>query len=100
MGDGFLPAPALSIVFFLCRFFGTPCIGGLHTTSSKHDWANYDQFAPNFDMACKTILVSVPNLKLFGSMKTELWAEEVGEFSIMLYGKMGWYQHGCRNING
>ena len=46
-------------------------------------------------MACKTIRVFLPNLKLFGSMKTELWAEEVGQFSIMLYGKMGWYQHGC-----
>ena len=33
--------------------------------------------------------VSVPNLRLFGSMKTELWAKEAGEFSIMLYGKMG-----------
>ena len=48
--------------------------------------------------------VSVPNLKLFGSIKTELLAKEVGESSIMLYGKMGWghsvaYQHGCRNIN-
>ena len=28
--------------------------------------------------------VSVPNLKLFKSMKTELSAKEVGEFSIML----------------
>ena len=24
--------------------------GGLHITSSKLDYANYDQFAPNFDM--------------------------------------------------
>ena len=41
-------------------------------------------------MACKTIQrVSVPNLKLFGSQKRELRAEEVGEFSIMFYGKMG-----------
>ena len=39
-------------------------------------------------MAYKTIQrVSVPNLKLFGSMKTELCAKEVGEFSIMAYGK-------------
>ena len=52
---------------------------------------NYDQFAPNFDIAYKTIqCVSVPNLNLFGPMKTELLAKEVGEFSIMLYGKIGW----------
>ena len=39
----------------------------------KHDYANYDQFAPNFDMAYKTILcVFVPNLKLFGRTKTKL----------------------------
>ena len=31
--------------------------------------------------------VSVPNLKLFGPMKTNLWAKEVGEFSIMLHGE-------------
>ena len=31
--------------------------------------------------------VSVPNLNLFGPMKTELQAKEVGETSIMLYGK-------------
>ena len=60
-------------------------------TSSKHDYANYDQFAPNFDMVYKTMQrVSVPNLKLFGPMKTEIWAKEVGEFSITLYGKIGW----------
>ena len=76
-------------------------------TSSKHDHANYDRFVPNFDMAYKTIKrVSVPNLKSFGPTKTELQAKEVGEFSIMLYGKMGWgggrslaQQHGCHNIN-
>ena len=52
----------------------------------KHEYANYDQFGPNFDMAHKTKQgVSVPNLKLiFGTMKAELWAKEVGEFSIML----------------
>ena len=33
--------------------------------------------------------VSVPNLKLFGPTKTDLWAKEIGEISIMLYGKMG-----------
>ena len=37
-------------------------------------------------MAYKTIqLVSVPNLKLFRPMKRDLWAKEVGRFSIMLY---------------
>ena len=60
-------------------------------TSSKHDNANYHQFAPNFGIAYKTIQrVSVPNLNLFGPVKTELRAKEVGEFSIMLYGKIGW----------
>ena len=34
--------------------------------------------------------LSVSNLKLFGPMKTELWAKEVGEFSITLDGKIGW----------
>ena len=47
-------------------------------------------------MAYKTIKrVSVPNLKSFGLMKTELQAKEVGEFSIMLYGKMGWRAFSC-----
>ena len=54
-------------------------------------------------MACKTIK-RVRNLKSFGQKKTELGAKEVGEFSITLYGKMGWgrslaHHHGCRNIN-
>ena len=53
-------------------------IGGLHMMSSKHDYANYDQFAPNSDIAHKTAQrVSVPNLNLFGPMKTELQAKEV-----------------------
>ena len=65
-------------------------------TSPKYDYANYDQFAPNFGMAYKTIQrVSVPNLKLFGSLKTVLWAKEVGEFFIMLYRKMGWWGLFC-----
>ena len=52
----------------------------------------YDKFAPNFDVANQTIQqVPVPNLKLFGPMKTELWTKEVEEFSNMLYGKMGWW---------
>ena len=59
--------------------------------SLKHDYANYDQFAPNFNMTYQTIqCISVPHLRLFGPMKTDLWVIEVGEFSIMLYGKMGW----------
>ena len=56
-------------------------------------------------MAYKTIKrVSVPNLKSYGPAKTEVRAKEVGEFSIMLYGKMSLrrslaHHHGCRNIN-
>ena len=46
--------------------------------------------------------MSVPNLNLFGPMKTELWAKEVGEFSIIrengLVGTLA-YQHGCCNVN-
>ena len=61
-------------------------------TSSKHDYANYDHFAPNFNMVYNTIqYVSVSNLKLFGPMTTELWGKEVEELSIMLYGIMGWW---------
>ena len=61
---------------------------GLHVTSSKHDYANYDQFAQSLDMAYKTIQCVFANLKLFRSIKTELRAKEVGKFSIMLYGKL------------
>ena len=44
----------------------------------KHNYANYDQFAPNYDMAYKTIHgVSVPNVKLFGPTKRELWPKKV-----------------------
>ena len=56
-------------------------------------------------MAYNTIQhVFVPNLKLFGPISTKLQAEEVGEFSVTLYWKMGWWHsfahhHGCRNIN-
>ena len=50
---------------------------------------DYDQFAPNFDVAYKTIqCVFVPTLELFGPKKTELWAKEVGKLSIILYGKI------------
>ena len=35
-------------------------------------------------MAYKTMQrVFVPNLKLFGSMATELWAKEIREFSVV-----------------
>ena len=65
--------------------------GGLHLTSSKHDYANYGRFVPNFGMAYKTIKrVSVPNVKSFGPTRTELRAKEFEEFSIMLHRKMGW----------
>ena len=48
-------------------------IGGLHMTSSKTCYANYDGFVPNFDMAYKTIKrFSVANLKSFRPTKTEL----------------------------
>ena len=55
-------------------------------------------------MAFQTIKrVSVPNLKSSGPTKTELLAKEVGEFSIMLCGKMGWgrfltHHHKCMEI--
>ena len=63
-------------------------IGGLHMTSSKHEYPNYDQFAQNFDVAYRTTQrVFVTDLKLFGSMKTEWWAKEVGEFSIKVHMK-------------
>ena len=59
-------------------------IGGLHMTSSKTWLWKLDQFAPNFAMAGRTIhRVPVPNLKSFEPLKTELWAKEVGEISIM-----------------
>ena len=49
----------------------------------KHGYVNYDQFAPNSGMACKTMQrVSVPNLRVFGQIKTELWAKQVGELSL------------------
>ena len=46
----------------------------------------------NHENAYKTIQrVSVPDLKLFGPMNTELWAIEVRKFSVTLYVKMGWW---------
>ena len=68
-------------------------------TSSKHDYANYDQFVPNFDMAWNTMqVVSVPNSNLFGKMKAELLVKEVEGFSITLYNKMGWWAFFCPPI--
>ena len=71
-------------------------------TSSNRDHGNYDQFAPNFDMAFGTIQsVLVPNLKSHGPIKIELWTKEVEEISIMVIWENGLvaYQHGCHNIN-
>ena len=71
----------------------------------KHDYANYDQFAPSFVIAYKTTQhVSVQNLNLFGSMKTELRAKKLGNFLLCNMGKWAGrysfaYQHGCHNIN-
>ena len=74
--EGKLGVPTLQCPVYKCFSFGgylfsshenpLVSIGGLDMTSSKHDYANYDRFVPNFDMANKTIkLVSVPNLKAF-----------------------------------
>ena len=38
---------------------------------------------------------SVPNWMLFGPMTTGLWGKEVGEFSIIIYEKMGWWAFFC-----
>ena len=62
------------ITFLFSEYSNSFIIGCLHMASSKHDYANYDQFVPNFDMACKTIQhVSVPDLTLFRSVKTGSW---------------------------
>ena len=58
----------------------------------KYDNANYDQIVLNSDMALKTMQRVQ---KLFGSIKTDLWAKDVGEPSFMLYGKMGWLALFC-----
>ena len=81
-----------------------PAIGGWTWRHQKHYYANHNQFAPNFDMGCETIQsVSVPHLKLFRPIQTKLWAKKFGEFSIMQYGKMGWWpkvahRRGCHNM--
>ena len=47
---------------------------------------NYDQFSPKFDIVSKTIQrISVPNLKLFGQMKTEVRAKEVWRIFLLCY---------------
>ena len=62
------------------------------------DFANYDQFAPNFDMVCKTIQhVSVPIIK------TELWRKKLDNFLLCNMGKwVGGHSfplhHGCHDI--
>ena len=67
--------------------------------SSKHAYANYDQFIPNFNMACKK-LVSLANSKTFGRIKPELWTKDVWKFSIMLFENMGlWAKDSYQNIN-
>ena len=48
----------------------------------KYHHVDYDQFVPNFDICLiRPYSVSLPDLKLFGPMKTEVWAKKVGEFS-------------------
>ena len=52
---------------------------------------------------------SKASFEVIGPMTTDLWAKEVGEFSFMLYGKMGWWaflcpptwlrQHKCMKIS-
>ena len=52
----------------------------------RHQKHDNEQFALNFGRRYRIIqCASVPNLELFRSIKTELWTEEVGEFSVMLY---------------
>ena len=85
---------AIEVHWILKSFLLVVCI---------YDITDYIQIVVNLPQILmnpvkKTIqCVSVPNLNLFGPMKTELWVKEVGKFSIMLYGKMG--QHVCHNIN-
>ena len=64
-------------------------IDGFYSMSSKCDNANHNQFPSNIGMAYKTIShPSVSHLKSSGPSKTELWAKNVGEFSIMFDRKM------------
>ena len=50
--------------------------------TQKHDYVNYDQFAQNFDMAYNAMQRTCLSTKF-----KAIWINEVGEFSIMLYGK-------------
>ena len=66
---------------------------------------NYDQFTPNFDMACKSIQrVSVPNMKLFVPIKQSYGPKNLENFLLCNRGK--WvgghcfaHRHVCYNIN-
>ena len=52
-------------------------------TSSKTCYEDYDQFAPNFDMAyIRLHNMSLPNLKFSGPLKAELQAKEFWGFHI------------------
>ena len=66
-------------------------------TSSKHDYANYDQFATNFDMTYKTMQhVFVQNLKFLDQRGQSYWRRKLKKFLIiMLYGKMGRWAFFC-----
>ena len=56
-------------------------------------------------MAHETIQrVSVPNFEVFGPLKIDLWAKEVGEFFIILMekwagGRSFAHRNGCHNRN-
>ena len=65
-------------------------------TSSKPWSCRLWSICLKFWYGLKTIQhVSVPNLKLFGPVKTELWAKKFRGFSFTLYGKMGWWAFFC-----
>ena len=73
-------------------------------TSSKNDYENYGQFVnfpqiflydPPDHTTC--MYASVPNSMLFGPIKTEIWAKEVGEFSIIIFGPIK-QSHGPKKL--
>ena len=83
-------------VFFCCLFFVCLPIGGFHMTSPERRLCKSGKFLANFCEACRmTWHVSLPKLQSFGPLKIELWAKEVGEFSITLYGRMSWWTFFC-----
>ena len=45
----------VGVIFMKKNLYFTSHIGGLHLTTSKYDYANYDQFSSNFDKTHKTI---------------------------------------------